>query len=142
VAPSDECVPSRVAASLVRSIGTGRQATYAAATPQLWPACPDRLTPAGLAADGASAADLGWFDEQPRSRQPILHTATQPGITDCSGTVQPSFVIVLEDLTGTRRAVSIDGTSCGAVAATVGAPPEESYLGSDHRVTELLTSAG
>ncbi len=71
-----------------------------------------------------------------------LQAAVRPGEADCGITARPSYVVVLEDLTGTRRAASINGPTCGPTSAMVGTPPRETYLGLDYLVSELLTSSG
>jgi hypothetical protein len=42
---------------------------------------------------------------------------------------RPSYVVVLTDQTGTARTLTIDGAACGIVAAAIGTPPEDTWLG-------------
>ena len=43
-----------------------------------------------------------------------LH-AIPPGVVDCSGTPEPTYTAVVEDRTGTRRAVTIQDWVCSTV---------------------------
>jgi hypothetical protein len=43
-----------------------------------------------------------------------LH-AIPPGVVDCSGTPEPTYTAVVEDRTGTRRAVTIQDWICSTV---------------------------
>jgi hypothetical protein len=42
---------------------------------------------------------------------------------------RPSYVVVLSDTTGTARTLTLDGPGCGVLAAAIGTPPEDTWLG-------------
>ena len=51
-------------------------------------------------------------------------------MTDCAvDPTRPSYVVVLTDQTGTARTLTIDGSECGTLAAAIGTPPEDTWLG-------------
>lgn len=55
------------------------------------------------------------------------------GVADCAyDDTRPSYLVVLEDKTGTARSFTIDGAECNAMSAAIGTPPEEQYLGLAH----------
>ena len=52
------------------------------------------------------------------------------GMTDCEP--QPdatSYVVVMQDFTGTARTFTLDAAACGAMSAAIGTPPVDTYLG-------------
>ena len=51
-------------------------------------------------------------------------------MTDCAvDPTRPSYVVVLTDQTGTARTLTIDGSECGTLAAAIGTPPVDTWLG-------------
>lgn len=79
--------------------------------------------------------DNRTFVEQWRSQSVanILAAATtgyRDGMADCEPRPgATSYVVVLQDFTGTARTFTLDAAACGAMSAAIGTPPEETYLG-------------
>jgi hypothetical protein len=52
------------------------------------------------------------------------------GVADCQLFPDAlSYIVVLHDVSGTARTISLDPTLCGAMSAAIGKPAEEAYLG-------------
>ncbi len=52
------------------------------------------------------------------------------GVADCQLFPDAlSYLVVLHDVSGTARTISLDPTVCGAMSAAIGTPAEEAYLG-------------
>lgn len=59
--------------------------------------------------------DVGRLTPEQAERVRIGLHAIPPGVVDCSGTTKPTYTAVVEDRTGTRRAVTIQDWICSTV---------------------------